>query len=778
MDDDWDDEPSPGWGGAIAQTNPSASESNSFSGNSGFSQGGFNRSNDQGSRFGGNNDRGGAYSGGNDFGGGNRGGGRGGGYGGRGGRGGSFGNNNGGDRFGDNNSGGFGGGSKFGDSGSFGGGSDGGNRRGGFRNENSGGRGGGGFGGGNGGGRFGNDDNGGGGFGGGSRGGRFGNDDNGGGGFGGGNRGGRFGNDDNGGGGFGGRNRGGRFGNDDNGGGSFGGGGFGGGNGGRFGNDNGGNDDFGGQRRGGGGDFNGGTRGFGGGRGGRGGGGRFNDDGNGFGGNSEGGRFDRNGQDDGEGGPRKEPYIPPDVSTDEKDLFEGYSAGINFDKYEKIKVEVNGDGSPPAIDDFKTCDLRGVLVENVLKAKYTKPTPVQKYAIPIIKNGRDLMACAQTGSGKTAAFLLPIMHVLLESKESLSVSSTGAVEPKCLILSPTRELAMQIHKEALKFAFNTILKVGLIYGGTGSNHQMSKIASGCHIIVATPGRLGDFINRGKLSYEKIQFIVLDEADRMLDMGFQMDIERMMNHDAMPKPGSKTTVMFSATFPNEIQRIASKYLINYLYVVVGMVGGACSDVTQSFLQVPKFDKREKLVEMLRAEDPNHKVMVFTETKKTCDFVAAYLCEMQVSSTSIHGDREQPERESALRAFRQGKHRVLVATNVAARGIDIAGVHLVINYDLPKEVDDYVHRIGRTGRVGHTGNAISFFDDKYDQNLAPALIKILTQAEQNVPEWLLSLGGGGFMSGSSFGGGGHSDIRSCSAVQAPQAPPPAAAEDDEW
>ncbi|CAB3370604.1 Hypothetical predicted protein [Cloeon dipterum] len=563
------------------------------------------------------------------------------------------------------------------------------------------------------------------------------------------------------------------------------------------GNDGGFDGDSGGGRRGGRGGFRGGRGGqrndsdsfngesfggFGGGRGGRRGGG---DSGNDFGGgrfgndggSGGGGGFNRQGGNEDENAPRKELYIPPDLSMDEKDLFDSNTAGINFSKYDNIKVEVNGEGAPPPMEDFTHGGLRDVLIENVLKAKYTKPTPIQKYAIPMIKGKRDLMACAQTGSGKTAAFLLPIMHSLLEDKDHPTVSPTGATQPFCVILSPTRELAIQIHKEAVKFSLGTIIRVGLIYGGTASFHQNNKLTGGVHILVATPGRMGDYVNRGRLCFEKVKFVVLDEADRMLDMGFQQDIERMMSNASMPQTGSKTTVMFSATFPQDIQKIASKYLNNYLYVVVGMVGGACSDVEQQFLEVPKFEKRDKLLEILRAQKPDHKVMVFVETKKTCDFVAAYLCEENVSSTSIHGDREQQQRESAIRDFTKGKHTVLVATSVAARGIDIAGVELVINYDLPKEVSDYVHRIGRTGRVGHTGTAISFFDEKFDKDLVPNLINILAQAQQDIPEWLQNhasgVGSFGFQSSS----GGAADIRNSNFSSAIATAAPVA-EEDEW
>ncbi|XP_015352862.1 probable ATP-dependent RNA helicase DDX4 isoform X5 [Marmota marmota marmota] len=426
-------------------------------------------------------------------------------------------------------------------------------------------------------------------------------------------------------------------------------------------------------------------------------------------------------------------YIPPPPPEDEDSIFAHYQTGINFDKYDTILVEVSGHDAPPAILTFEEANLCQTLNNNIAKAGYTKLTPVQKYSIPIILAGRDLMACAQTGSGKTAAFLLPILAHMM--RDGITASRFKELqEPECIIVAPTRELINQIYLEARKFSFGTCVRAVVIYGGTQLGHSIRQIVQGCNVLCATPGRLMDIIGKEKIGLKQVKYLVLDEADRMLDMGFGPEMKKLISCPGMPSKEQRQTLLFSATFPEEIQRLAGEFLkSNYLFVAVGQVGGACRDVQQTILQVGQYSKREKLVEILR-NIGDERTMVFVETKKKADFIATFLCQEKISTTSIHGDREQREREQALGDFRCGKCPVLVATSVAARGLDIENVQHVINFDLPSTIDEYVHRIGRTGRCGNTGRAISFFDPESDNHLAQPLVKVLSDAQQDVPAWL--------------------------------------------
>ncbi|XP_039399760.1 probable ATP-dependent RNA helicase DDX4 isoform X2 [Mauremys reevesii] len=426
-------------------------------------------------------------------------------------------------------------------------------------------------------------------------------------------------------------------------------------------------------------------------------------------------------------------YVPPPPPDNEEAIFAHYQTGINFDKYDTILVEVSGLDPPPAILTFEEANLCQTLNKNIAKAGYLKLTPVQKYSIPIILAGRDLMACAQTGSGKTAAFLLPILAHMM--KDGVTASHfREQQEPECIIVAPTRELINQIFLEARKFSYGTCIRPVVIYGGTQTGHSIRQIMQGCNILCATPGRLMDIIGKEKIGLRKVRYLVLDEADRMLDMGFGPEMKKLISCPGMPSKDRRQTLMFSATFPEEIQRLSGEFLKpEYLFVAVGQVGGACSDVQQTVLQVSQYSKREKLVEILQSIR-DERTMVFVETKKKADFIATFLCQEKIPTTSIHGDREQREREEALWDFRSGKCPVLVATSVAARGLDIEKVQHVINFDLPSTIDEYVHRIGRTGRCGNIGKAISFFDSISDSHIAQPLVKVLSDAQQEVPSWL--------------------------------------------
>lgn len=440
--------------------------------------------------------------------------------------------------------------------------------------------------------------------------------------------------------------------------------------------------------------------------------------------------------------------------------------GINFDAYEDIPVETSGSDVPPPAGTFAEIDLGEALGRNVGRCGYVRPTPVQRHAIPISLAGRDLMACAQTGSGKTAAFCFPIISGVLRNRSPSSQQGAyrGARTacPVALIMSPTRELASQIHVEAKKFAFQTGVKVVVAYGGASMYQQLRDLEKGVDILVATPGRLVDLVERARVSLQNIKYLALDEADRMLDMGFEPQIRKIVEQMDMPPPGIRQTMLFSATFPQEIQRLASDFLSNYIFLAVGRVGSSTDLITQRVEYVPDLDKRGHLVDLLHAQRLNGAdgkqalTLVFVETKRGADSLENWLSTNGFSATVIHGDRNQYEREQALKSFKVGRTPILVATDVAARGLDIPHVAHVINFDLPKDIDDYVHRIGRTGRAGKSGLATAFFSNG-NQPLAKALADLMQEANQEVPDWLVqyaertSYGGRSRrLGGSRFGG----------------------------
>lgn len=430
----------------------------------------------------------------------------------------------------------------------------------------------------------------------------------------------------------------------------------------------------------------------------------------------------------------------------ERELFGSGHTGINFSKYEDIPVEATGVDCPPNVETFRDLCYTEIIRNNVALCGYDKPTPVQKYAMPIIMGRRDLMACAQTGSGKTAAFLLPILNQILENGPNPDYYCYGRpCYPMALVLAPTRELASQIYEEAVKFSYRSILKPVVVYGGANPMQQMEEIKHGCHILVATPGRLVDMMDRGRICLNNVKCLVLDEADRMLDMGFEPQIRRIVESEDMPRVGQRQTLMFSATFPKKVQELARNFLDNYIFLAVGRVGSTSENITQRVFLVEESEKRSFLLDLLNGAGVNQQngtirpdslTLIFVETKKGADSLENYLSRVGYPVTSIHGDRSQAEREDALAAFRSGHCPIIVATAVAARGLDIPNVKHVINFDLPSDIEEYVHRIGRTGRVGNTGVASSLFNEK-NRNVAPDLLELLTESKQDVPEWLVHI-----------------------------------------
>ncbi|KAJ6392696.1 hypothetical protein OIU77_022231 [Salix suchowensis] len=431
-----------------------------------------------------------------------------------------------------------------------------------------------------------------------------------------------------------------------------------------------------------------------------------------------------------------------DDDETEQPFSEQENTGINFDAYEDIPVETSGENVPPAVNTFAEIDLGEALNLNIRRCKYVKPTPVQRHAIPISLTGRDLMACAQTGSGKTAAFCFPIISGIMKMQDqSVQRPLRGArtVYPLALILSPTRELSMQIHEEAKKFSYQTGVKAVVAYGGAPIHQQLRELERGVDILVATPGRLVDLLERARVSLQMIKYLALDEADRMLDMGFEPQIRKIVEQMDMPPPGLRQTMLFSATFPKEIQRLASDFLASYIFLAVGRVGSSTDLIAQRVEFVHESDKRSHLMDLLHAQRANGVqgkqalTLVFVETKKGADSLEHWLYSNNLPATTIHGDRSQQEREHALRSFKSGNTPILVATDVAARGLDIPHVAHVVNFDLPNDIDDYVHRIGRTGRAGNSGLATAFFNEG-NASLARPLSELMQEANQEVPAWL--------------------------------------------
>ncbi|PWA94287.1 helicase Cas3, CRISPR-associated, core [Artemisia annua] len=418
------------------------------------------------------------------------------------------------------------------------------------------------------------------------------------------------------------------------------------------------------------------------------------------------------------------------------------SGVINFDAYEDIPVEVTGSDVPDPVKLFTEIDLGRVLNENIrVRCKYVKPTPIQRHAIPVVMGGRDLMACAQTGSGKTAAFCFPIISGVM--KMGVGSGSGGgfgrAACPLALVLSPTRELCCQIFEEAKKFCYQTNVKVAVAYGGAPVFNQLRSFERGVDILVATPGRLTDMIERSKISLKKIKYLALDEADRMLDMGFEPQIRKIVERMDMPPPGRRQTMLFSATFPSEIQRLASDFLSNYIFLSVGRVGSSTDLIQQKIVFVEEMDKKDHLRNLLQEQRANGNLgknsltLVFVETKRSADTLENWLCRSGFPATAIHGDKVQFERERALQLFKNGVTPILVATDVASRGLDIPRVAHVINFDLPRDIDSYVHRIGRTGRAGKSGIATAFFNDK-NSSVAKGISELMKEAKQETPDWL--------------------------------------------
>ena len=352
----------------------------------------------------------------------------------------------------------------------------------------------------------------------------------------------------------------------------------------------------------------------------------------------------------------------------------------------------------PSPVNFEKLNLETTLLEAIRQRGFATTTPIQSAVVPIIMNGDDLIGCADTGTGKTAAFLLPILSRLLKTRAA-APEERGYT--RVLILSPTRELAVQIEDDVQGFSYHTDLTSIAVYGGVPMDQQERALKSGVDIVVATPGRLMDHMRNGAVSFDKLDTLVLDEADRMMDMGFWPDVRRIVA--TLPDTAARQTLLFSATMPEEVMKLAEEVLCDAKYVQIGTDGGPAKSITHTAENVAAAHKTEWLARFLRRT--RGPVLVFVRTKSGAERLARKLAGSGLKAAALHADRTQQQRTQAVEGFRSGRFHVLVATDVAARGLDIDGITHVVNYEVPSSRDTYVHRVGRTGRADATGTALT-------------------------------------------------------------------------
>ncbi|AQW29195.1 DEAD/DEAH box helicase [Ralstonia syzygii subsp. celebesensis] len=378
---------------------------------------------------------------------------------------------------------------------------------------------------------------------------------------------------------------------------------------------------------------------------------------------------------------------------------------------------------------FDTFGLHPDILRALAESGYTRPTPIQAAAIPVVVAGRDVMGAAQTGTGKTAGFSLPIIQNLLPEANT---SASPARHPvRALILTPTRELADQVYDNVAKYGKYTALRSAVVFGGVDMNPQTEQLRRGVEILVATPGRLLDHVQQRSVNLSQVRMLVLDEADRMLDMGFLPDLQRIINL----LPAHRQTLLFSATFSPEIKKLAASYLRHPQTIEVARSNATADNVRQVIYTVPDGHKQAALVHLLRQRAEQglpSQCIVFSNSKIGCSRLARALEREGINANAIHGDKTQTERMQTLEAFKQGTVDVLVATDVAARGLDISQMPCVINFDLPFNAEDYVHRIGRTGRAGASGDALSLFAPG-DERLLADIEKLI---KRNLPRETLT------------------------------------------
>lgn len=440
-------------------------------------------------------------------------------------------------------------------------------------------------------------------------------------------------------------------------------------------------------------------------------------------------------------------YLMQDFKRQRMHGFSDPPHAADIDAYRRQhELTALGENVPAPFMTFEAAGFPPEILREIQNAGFSSPTPIQAQSWSVVLKNRDIVAIAKTGSGKTLGYLLP---AFLHLKQCQKNSQRG---PTVLVLAPTRELATQIQDEAVKFGKSSRITSTCIYGGAPKVHQLRDLERGADIVVATPGRLNDFLEMRKVNLQQVSLLVLDEADRMLDMGFEPQIRKIVNEI----PPQRQTLMYTATWPKEVRKIAGDLLIDPVQVNIGNSDelSANKSITQYVEVVVASEKQKRLEQILRSQEPGSKILVFCSTKRMCDQLARSLAR-QFGAAAIHGDKTQHERDWVLGQFKTGRSPILVATDVAARGLDIKDIRVVLNFDFPTGIEDYVHRIGRTGRAGATGLAYTFFSDQ-DAKYAKDLIKVLEGANQKVPPELRDLAafsGYGKGRGGRWESGGH-------------------------
>ncbi|KAK7614831.1 ATP-dependent RNA helicase dbp2 [Phyllosticta paracitricarpa] len=417
----------------------------------------------------------------------------------------------------------------------------------------------------------------------------------------------------------------------------------------------------------------------------------------------------------------------------------------------EYQIAVQGRDVPKPVTTFDEAGFPGYVMNEVKAQGFEKPTAIQSQGWPMALSGRDVVGIAETGSGKTLTYCLPaIVHI---NAQPLLAPGDG---PIVLILAPTRELAVQIQQEISKFGKSSRIRNTCVYGGVPKGQQIRDLARGVEVCIATPGRLIDMLESGKTNLRRVTYLVLDEADRMLDMGFEPQIRKIIGQI---RP-DRQTCMWSATWPKEVRQLASDYQTDFIQVNIGSMDlSANHRITQIVEVVSEFEKRDRMSKHLERimDDKNNKVLIFTGTKRVADDITRFLRQDGWPALSIHGDKQQNERDWVLNEFRTGKSPIMVATDVASRGIDVKNITHVLNYDYPNNSEDYVHRIGRTGRAGAKGTAITFFTTE-NAKQSRDLVQVLSESKQQIDPRLSEMAryGGGGGGGRGWGGrgrGGH-------------------------